>query len=107
MLKFYNQVSLYKNNNKLLNTNLFIDNKTRWSSIYNILKNFLNLKKSIKTVINISNSKAFKSRDLLLSKTEYKYLEDCLLILKIFVLVTTKLQRQNYSTIYYTILFIY
>jgi len=72
-----------------------------------MLKNFLNLKKAIETVINISDSKAFKSKDLLLSKTKYKYLEDCLLILKIFVLATTKLQGQNYPTIYYTIPFVF
>ena len=72
-----------------------------------MLKNFLTLKKPIETVINISDSKAFKSKDLLLSNIEYKYLEDCLSILKIFVLATTKLQGQNYPTIYYTIPFIY
>jgi hypothetical protein len=72
-----------------------------------MLKNFLDLKKPIETVINISESKAFKSKDLFLSQNEYKYLEDCLIILKIFVLATTKLQGNKYPTIYYTIPFVY
>ena len=72
-----------------------------------MLKNFLDLKKPIETVINISESKAFKSKDLFLSQNEYKYLEDCLTILKIFVLATTKLQGNKYPTIYYTIPFVY
>ncbi len=72
-----------------------------------MLKNFLNLKKPIEVVINISTSKAFKNKDLFLTKLEYKYLENCLTILKIFVLATTKLQGDKYLTIYYTIPFIF
>ena len=72
-----------------------------------MLKDFLDLKKPIDTVINISKSKAFKSKDLFISQNEYKYLEDCLTILKIFVLATKILQGYQYPTIYYTIPFVY
>jgi len=72
-----------------------------------MLKDFLDFKKPINIVINISESKAFKSKDLFISQNEYKYLKDCLTILKMFVLATKKLQGHQYSIIYYTIPFIY
>lgn len=90
-LEYLNLVSLYYKRFIRLYINFILDNKTRWSSTYNMLKDFLDLRKPIDTVISISESKAFKSKSLFISQNEYKYLEDCLSILKIFVLATKKL----------------
>jgi hypothetical protein len=69
-----------------------------------MLKNFLNLWKPIKSVINLFESKAFKQKALfLLINNEIKYIENCLKIFDIFVKATTKLQTEKYSTIYYII----
>ena len=68
-----------------------------------MLKDFLHLQPTIKQVLSLSSSKAFKkNRDLfLLSDIELAYLEKCLRIFSIFVKATTKLQAEKYPTIYY------
>ena len=68
-----------------------------------MLKNFINLWDPIKAVINASNKKAFKNKDILLSINDIRYLKQVLDILSIFVYTTTKLQAEKYPTIYYII----
>ena len=84
-----------------------MDQKTRWSSIANILIHYLYLIKVINTIINLSDTKAFKDNKLILSENEIKYLENYLKIFKIFVKATTKLQIEKYSIIYYLISEVY
>jgi len=74
-----------------------------------MLKYFLNLWPAIKSVINISDSKAFKkNKDILsLTDSDIAYLEKCLKIFSIFIKATTKLQAKKYPTIYYLIPEIY
>ena len=72
-----------------------------------MLKNFLDLYKPIKSVITLSNSKAFKSKNLLLTNKELNYLQNCLIIISLFTKATNKLQGELYSTIYYTIPLVY
>jgi hypothetical protein len=64
-----------------------------------MLKHFLHVYKAIKIVVNNSNSKTFKNKSLILSEIELIYLN----IILIFVKATTKLQAENYPTIYYII----
>jgi len=70
-----------------------------------MLKDFLYLWLAIKSVINLSESKLFKKNkeSLLLKDIDIMYLEKCLKIFSIFVKATTKLQAENYPTIYYLI----
>src|ERR1700704_7092183 len=72
-----------------------------------MLKNFLYIYKAIKVVINSSNSKAFKNKSLVLTNIEITYLNNILNIILIFVKAITKLQAENYPTIYYIIPEIY
>ena len=74
---------------------------------YNILNNFLNLYKPINIVIQNSNNKAFKDKKLLISNKELIYIKNTLLILKIFVKATNKLQANKYPTIYYILPLLY
>ena len=71
--------------------NIFLNQKTRWSSTYYMLKNFLHIYKAIKVVINNFDSKAFKNKSLILTKIELIYLNIILNIISIFVKITTKL----------------
>ena len=70
-----------------------------------MLKKFLNLWTTIKSVINLSESKIFKKNKdfLLLKDIDIIYLEKCLKIFSIFIKATTKLQAEKYPTIYYLI----
>jgi hypothetical protein len=70
-----------------------------------MLKEFLNLWPAIKSVINLSDSKVFKKNknSLLLKDEDIIYLKKCLNIFSIFIRATTKLQAENYPTIYYLI----
>ena len=70
-----------------------------------MLKDFLYFWPAIKSVINLSDSKLFKKNKelLLLKDIDITYLEKCLKIFSIFVKATTKLQAENYPTIYYII----
>jgi hypothetical protein len=68
-----------------------------------MLKNFLHIYEPIKVVINSSKSKAFKNKSLILTDIEINYLNNILNIISIFVKATTKLQAENYPTIYYII----
>jgi hypothetical protein len=68
-----------------------------------MLKHFLLIYKAIKIVINNSNSKAFKNKSLILSEIELIYLNNILNIISIFVKAITKLQAENYPTMYYII----
>ena len=74
---------------------------------YYILKNFIYIYKAIKVVINSSNSKAFKNKSLVLTNIEITYLNNILNIISIFIKAITKLQAENYPTIYYIIPEIY
>jgi hypothetical protein len=51
--------------------------------------------------------KAFKNKRLILINIKIIYLNNILNIISIFVKATTKLQAENYSTIYYIILEVY
>jgi hypothetical protein len=68
-----------------------------------MLKHFLHIYEAIKVVINSSKSKAFKDKSLILTDIEITYLNNILNIISIFVKATTKLQAENYPTIYYII----
>ena len=68
---------------------------------YYILKNFIYI--AIKVVINSSNLKAFKNKSLVLTNIEITYLNNILNIILIFIKAITKLQAENYPTIYYII----
>jgi hypothetical protein len=68
-----------------------------------MLKVFLYIYEAIKVVINSSKSKAFKNKSLVLNNIEITYLNNILNIISIFVKATTKLQAENYLTIYYII----
>jgi hypothetical protein len=68
-----------------------------------MLKDFLHVYKAIEVVINSSKSKAFKDKSLILTNIEITYLNNILNIISIFVKATTKLQAENYPTIYYII----
>jgi hypothetical protein len=68
-----------------------------------MLKDFLYIYKAIEVVINSSKSKAFKNKSLILTNIEITYLNNILNIISIFVKATTKLQAENYPTIYYII----
>ena len=72
-----------------------------------MLDNFLHIYKPIKVVINSSKSKAFKDKSLILTNIELNYLKNILSIISIFIKVITKLQVENYLTIYYIILKVY
>jgi len=68
-----------------------------------MLDNFLHIYEPIKVVINSFKSKAFKDKSLILTNIELNYLKNILSIISIFVKATTKLQAENYPTIYYII----
>ena len=68
-----------------------------------MLKDFLYIYKAIEVVINNSSSKAFKNKSLVLTSIEITYLNNILNIISIFIKATTKLQAENYPTIYYII----
>jgi hypothetical protein len=80
-----------------------LDYKTRWSSIYYMLKNFLYIYKAIKVVINSLKLKAFKNKNLLFTNIEIIFLNNILKIISIFVKITIKLQAEN--TLLYIILY--
>lgn len=61
-----------------------------------MLKGFLNLWPAIKSVITLSDSKAFKNKSLLLRDNDINYLEKCLKIFSIFVKATTSRKIPNY-----------
>ena len=56
-----------------------------------MINNFINLFKPINIVITISNNKAFKDKKLLITEEELNYLENTLLIIKVFVKTINKL----------------
>jgi len=64
---------------------------------------YIYIYKPIKVVINSSKSKAFKNKNLILLDIEIIYLNNILNIISIFIKTTTKLQAENYPTIYYII----
>ena len=68
-----------------------------------MIYDFLYIYEAIKVVINSSKSKAFKNKSLILTDIEIAYLNNILNILSIFIKATTKLQAENYPTIYYII----
>ena len=72
-----------------------------------MLKNFLHIYEAIKVVITSSKSKAFKNKSLILINIEIIFLNNILNIISIFIKATTKLQAENYPTIYYIILKVY
>jgi hypothetical protein len=72
-----------------------------------MLNNFLILYKPINIVMQNSNNKAFKDKKLLIKEEEIIYLKNTLLILKVFIKATNKLQADKYPTIYYTLPMIY
>jgi len=72
-----------------------------------MLKNFLHIYEAIKVVITSSKSKAFKNKSLILINIEIIFLNNILNIISIFIKATTKLQAENYPTIYYIILEVY
>ena len=74
---------------------------------YYILKDFLYIYKAIKVVINSSKSKAFKNKSLVLTNIKITYLNNILNIISIFIKTITKLQAENYPTIYYIISKVY
>jgi hypothetical protein len=72
-----------------------------------MINNFINLYNPINTIISISKNKAFKDKNLIILENEVLYLRNTLLILKVFVKATNKLQGDKYPTLYYTIPLVY
>lgn len=72
-----------------------------------MLNNFLILYQPINIVMQNSINKAFKDKKLLISEEEVVYLKNTLLILKVFIKATNKLQADKYPTIYYIIPMLY
>jgi hypothetical protein len=72
-----------------------------------MINNFISLYDPINTVISISKNKAFKDKNLIITESEINYLKNTLLILKVFVKTTNKLQGDTYPTLYYTIPLVY
>ena len=72
-----------------------------------MLRDFLHIYEAIRAVINSSKSKSFKNKSLILTNIEIKYLNNILNIISVFIKATTKLQTENYPTIYYIIPEIY
>jgi hypothetical protein len=72
-----------------------------------MLKDFLHVYNAIRVVINNSKAKTFKNKSIILTNNKLIYLKNILSIIEIFVKVTTKLQAENYPTIYYIILEVY
>ena len=68
-----------------------------------MLKDLLYIYEAIKVIINNSKLKVFKNKSLILTDIEIIYLNNILNIISIFVKATTKLQAENYPTIYYII----
>jgi hypothetical protein len=68
-----------------------------------MLRDFLHIYEAIRAVINSSKPKSFKNKNLILTHIEIKYLNNILNIISIFIKATTKLQAENYPTIYYII----
>jgi len=72
-----------------------------------MLKELLHVYKAIKVVINSSKLKAFKNKSLVLTNIKTIYLNIILNTISISVKAITKLQAENYPTIYYIILKVY
>ena len=72
-----------------------------------MINNFINLYNPINTIISISKNKAFKDKNLIISENKVLYLRNTLLILKVFVKATNKLQGDKYPILYYTIPLVY
>ena len=72
-----------------------------------MINNYIPLYNPINTTIELSSNKAFKDKSLKISKDELSYLKTTLLVLKVFVRATNKLQADLYPTIYYTLPLIY
>jgi hypothetical protein len=68
-----------------------------------MLKDFIHVYETIEIVINSSKSKVFKDKNIVLRGKEFLFLNIILNIILIFVKTTTKLQTENYPTIYYII----
>jgi hypothetical protein len=68
-----------------------------------MLRDFLYIYKAIEVVILNSKSKAFRNKSIILINNEINYLNNILNIISIFVKTITKLQAENYPTIYYII----
>jgi hypothetical protein len=68
-----------------------------------MLKHFLYIYEAIRVVITSSKSKAFKDKSLILTNIEIIFLNNILNIISIFIKAITKLQAENYPTIYYII----
>jgi hypothetical protein len=94
---FYSYIIIYI----LIN---LIDNATRWSSTYNMLNNFLNLREPIEIVIATSKAKVFKDKEnIRLKEEDYLVLKTYKDIFKVFIKATKKLQGKDYPTLYYSL----
>ena len=56
-----------------------------------MINSFIPLYNPINTTIDLSNNKAFKDKSLKITKDELVYLQNTLLVLKVFVKATNKL----------------
>jgi hypothetical protein len=72
-----------------------------------MINNYIPLYNPINTTIELSKNKAFKDKSLKITKDELSYLKTTLLVLKVFVKATNKLQADLFPTIYYTIPLVY
>jgi len=66
-----------------------------------MLKDFLYIIKLINATISLLNIKIFKNNKLIIFNSKIEYLKKCLKIFNLFIKTTTKLQAENYPTIYY------
>ena len=82
-----------------------LDNSTRWNSTYFMIKTALELKQPLIYTANLTSNKDFKQ--YLLSDLEWFELKELKNIFEIFLKPTIKLQGQIYTTLNYSLLYIY
>jgi hypothetical protein len=106
---FYEGIQKYKNDGIIPSnyniTLIPLDNSTRWNSTYKMIKTTLELKDAIIYVSKNTNNDEFQN--IILNNNEWEALEELKNIFEIFVKPTTKLQGQIYTTLNYTLLYIY
>ena len=106
---FLEGINKYKNEGIIpLNYNITripLDNATRWNSTYYMIKIALDLQKAIIYTANNTTNKDFKQH--MLTKTDWLQLKELKSIFKVFLKPTIKLQSQIYTTLNYSLLYIY
>jgi len=106
---FLEGINKYKNEGIIpLNYNITripLDNLTRWNSTYYMIKVALDLQKAIIYTANNTTNKDFKQN--MLTETDWVQLKELKSIFEVFIKPTIKLQGQIYTTLNFSLLYIY